>query len=282
VTSDGPVLDHAVINVRTKIDQAADAYRRLGFTLTDRGYHTVGTCNHLAVFQNNYLELLGFEQTKPVQTDLASGPVGLNALAFKYTDTAALQRGLAERGVPAEPSQAFSRPVALKDRTADARFEIIRLRKESSRSGILFFCRHLTPELVWRAEWQNHSNRAIAVVVIVVASTEPAQSADIFLRLAGSDGARAVDDGDGVAVAMGRLLVEVLTADAIRRRFGAASPTSENERMVAVRIQTESLEAAEQVMRMNGVRPINRDAQRIVVDSADAFDTLIEFVSATP
>jgi hypothetical protein len=281
VTSDGSVLDHAVINVRTKIDQAADAYRRLGFTLTDRGYHTIGTCNHLAVFQDNYLELLGLEsEARPVQTDLASGPAGLAALAFKFADAAVLQRDLAEQHLPADPPQAFSRPVALKDRTADARFEIIRLRGEANRMGALFFCRHLTPELVWRAEWQNHSNRGTAVAGIVVASMEPTRSADIFERLSRPDSARPVEGG--VAVAMGGTLIEVLTADAIRWRFGTAVPAIENERMVAIRIQTQSLEAAEQVMRTNGVKPVNREAERIVVDSADAFGTVIEFVSTTP
>jgi hypothetical protein len=219
-------------------------------------------------------------EAKPVQTDLASGPIGLSALAFKYDDTGTLQRTLSERHLPADPPQAFSRPVTLKDGTADARFEIIRLRGDADRMGTFFFCRHLTPELVWRAEWQNHSNRATAVAGIVVASTEPTRSADIFQRLGGPDSARPVEDG--VAVAMGGTLIEVLTADAIRRRFGAAAPASENERMVAVRIRTQSLEAAEQAMRTNGVKPVNREAERIVVDSADAFGTVIEFVSTTP
>jgi hypothetical protein len=31
-------------------------------------------------------------------------------------------------------------------------------------------------------------------------------------------------------------------------------------------------------MRTNGVKPIHKDAQRIVVGSADAFGTVIEFV----
>ena len=36
-----PVLDHAVVNVRDRIDEAAATYARLGFTLTPRGYHTL-------------------------------------------------------------------------------------------------------------------------------------------------------------------------------------------------------------------------------------------------
>jgi len=53
-----PTLDHVVINVRDRIDEGADTFRRLGFTLTPRGYHTLGSMNHLAMFGTDYLELI--------------------------------------------------------------------------------------------------------------------------------------------------------------------------------------------------------------------------------
>ena len=45
-----PTLDHVVINARDRLDEAADTYQRLGFTLTPRGHHSVASMNHLAVF----------------------------------------------------------------------------------------------------------------------------------------------------------------------------------------------------------------------------------------
>ena len=51
-------LDHVVINARDDMDRAADIYRRLGFTLTERGYHSLGSMNHLAMFGTDYLELI--------------------------------------------------------------------------------------------------------------------------------------------------------------------------------------------------------------------------------
>ena len=48
-------LDHVVINARDDMDHAADVYRRLGFTLTERGYHSLGSMNHLAMFGTDYL-----------------------------------------------------------------------------------------------------------------------------------------------------------------------------------------------------------------------------------
>ena len=63
-------LDHVGIAVRD-LERAADLYRRLGFTLAERGYHTqpsarpggaperVGTENHCIMLRRGYLELIG-------------------------------------------------------------------------------------------------------------------------------------------------------------------------------------------------------------------------------
>lgn len=55
-----PILDHVVINVAADLDPATELYGRLGFTLTERGHHMLGSSNNLANFRTNYLELLGF------------------------------------------------------------------------------------------------------------------------------------------------------------------------------------------------------------------------------
>lgn len=274
---DGLLLDHAVVNVRSEIDRAADAYRRLGFSLTDRGYHTLGTCNHLAVFQNDYVELLGYEsEMAPVQTDLISGPIGLSAVAFKCGDTAALQRDLAAREVAIYPPQAFSRPVSLPEGAVDARFEIVRLRGGGNESASLFFCRHLTPQFVWRPEWQDHPNGATALAGIVMASAEPARSAERFARLPGAGGRHTVDGG--VAIPMGGALLEVLAPDAVHHRFGTAATSCEGERLITIRIRTRSLEAAELALRAGGVKPFPLGGKRMVAAAQDAFGVVIEFV----
>lgn len=53
-------VDHCVILVRN-LDGAAERYRRLGFTLSPRGYHSahMGSANHTIMLQHDYFELLG-------------------------------------------------------------------------------------------------------------------------------------------------------------------------------------------------------------------------------
>ncbi len=52
-------LDHTVINVRFDMDRAEGLFRNLGFFLTERGYHSLGSINHLMMFGTDYLELIG-------------------------------------------------------------------------------------------------------------------------------------------------------------------------------------------------------------------------------
>jgi hypothetical protein len=60
VAPPSPIFDHIVIDVRDRIDEAAQRFAQLGFQLTSRGHHTLGSSNHLALFATDYLELLGF------------------------------------------------------------------------------------------------------------------------------------------------------------------------------------------------------------------------------
>lgn len=53
------ILDHIVIYVRFDIEMAEARFSELGFTQTPRGYHSLGSCNHLMMFGNDYLELVG-------------------------------------------------------------------------------------------------------------------------------------------------------------------------------------------------------------------------------
>jgi hypothetical protein len=81
-------VDHAVVNVLQQMDAAVPRFRALGFTLTERGYHSLGSINHLMMFGDDYLELVGIEAgAKTVRREVADGPRGLNGLVFR-TDAA--------------------------------------------------------------------------------------------------------------------------------------------------------------------------------------------------
>src|SRR5262245_65865944 len=100
-------LDHVIINARDDLDHAAGIYRRLGFTLTERGYHSLGSMNHLAMFGTDYLELIAVPKgANSGRMDLLDHPFGLNGLVFGSEDSTATYEALTKVGVPVQPPMA--------------------------------------------------------------------------------------------------------------------------------------------------------------------------------
>ncbi len=248
-----PVLDHAVINVRDGLDAAADLWARLGFTLTPRGHHTLGSSNHLAVLGTDYLELLGV-QPGNARTDVLDWPAGLNGLVFKTYDADATCRTLSAAGLPALPVQAFSRPVDTPEGgTGDAAFRTVRMDREAWPAGRLFFCQHLTPGLVWHDAWRRHANGALGIAGFIIAAEDPAGPAGLLGRVFGADRVSARTGRAGMAAGLAQ--VDVLTPDALAGRLGDAAPPADGraQRMAALVLRTASLDQAAAALRSGGV-----------------------------
>src|SRR5690348_13771355 len=148
-----PTLDHVVVNVRDRIDDGLDTYRRLGFTMTPRGYHTLGSMNHLAILGTEYLELIAAPPGESRRAEILAAPFGLNGLVFGTEDSAAVYAALRAAGVAVEPPLEFSRPVDLGDGSRDATFRTVRLTPGTVPAGRIYFCHHFNRDLVWRDAW---------------------------------------------------------------------------------------------------------------------------------
>ncbi len=274
----GPILDHVVVNVMDGLDAAFRAYEQLGFQLTPRGYHSLGSINHLAVFETDYLELLGYEAGKQGnRAELWRHPPGLTGLVFKGDQLDARHADLKARGVYVDPPNEFTRPVALPDGSRDAHFRVMRTAPEDVQNGRTFFCHHFTPELVWRPAWQAHPNRVTAIAEFVIATQDPARTSAIYERMFGPSLLRPVTGG--VAFSAGVPRVSILTPDAIAARFGlvpALGPEG-SDHMVALVFKTAAPEVTRTVLADNGV-PFAPYADGIVVAAADAAGVIAAFV----
>jgi hypothetical protein len=270
-----PILDHIVIDVRDEIDRAAERFRGLGFQLTPRGQHTLGSQNHLAMFATDYLELLGFGTGGTARAEIQSFPAGLNGLVFKAEDADEIYRHAVAAGLAMLPVQAFSRPVTLAGATRDARFRTARLDPAGVPMGRVYFCEHLTPELVWRAEWQAHPNGAEAIARVVVATPEPERSAALFEALFGGPAVTAA--AGRVTVAAGTARVELVTPAAVAAEFGdaAARPLGRREYLAAAEFRVGSLpQTARALAPTAGLRV---EARRVVVPAAAAGNATLVF-----
>jgi hypothetical protein len=273
MTLPSPVLDHVVIDVRDRIDDAMQRFSSLGFVLTPRGHHTLGSVNHLAMFATDYLELLGFGEGGATRTEIARFPTGLNGLVFKTADADSVHQHAAAAALPVLPVQAFSRPVALGGATHDARFRTTRLDPDKVAMGRVYFCEHQTPDLVWRPEWQAHPNGALAIARVVVATDDPRRTAELFRDLFGGD---AVTERDGRQVmTAGTAQVEFALPNMVAAEFGeaAAEPAGRGEYMAALGIKVRSLHKTEQ--QLSRIPGIKVDPRRLLVPAAGAFNATI-------
>ena len=270
-----PLLDHVVIDVRDHIDEAMSCFSALGFLLTPRGRHTLGSVNHLAMFTTDYLELLGFTEGGSARAEIARFPAGLNGLVFKTVDAEAVHRQAEGAGLPVLPVQSFSRPVALDGTTRDARFRTTRLDPDKITIGRVYFCEHLTPELVWRPEWQAHPNGAYAITRVVVATAYPQRTAVLFRDLFGGD---SVSERDGRQVmTTGAAQVELAPPNVVAAEFAEASaePAGRAEYMAALGVRVRSL--PETARRLSSVPGVRVEPRRVLVPASAAFNTAIVF-----
>ncbi|MGF9761837.1 VOC family protein [Microvirga sp. 0TCS3.31] len=274
-----PTLDHVVINVLDQLDVAVDLYRRLGFQLTERGHHTLGSSNHLAVFGENYLELLGYEPGRQTErADLWKHPLGLTGLVFKTTESLALHTTLTDKGVPVENPAEFSRPVSLPGGTRDAAFRVVRLGSQLIPNGRVFFCHHFTPELVWRDDWRHHPNGVIDIIEFTIAADNPSKTADLYRMIFGSEAVTGVSGGH--ALRAGRATIQFLSSAEVERRFagGAVTTTSQGDRMVALTLRTRSLELVLENLRSGRIAGAHVTSDRIIVPANEAGGVALAFV----
>lgn len=217
-------LDHAILRV-ADLDRAAADFVRLGFTLSPRGRHSLGTENHCLMFGFDYLELLWVPPgvQPPFYADFPVGAEGMTGLALKTDDAVAVRRGWEDTGLDPEPLSEFSRPVVIADGAdvsasviREARFRTVALPAGRTPGGRAFACQHFTPDLVWRAGLRRHANQVTGINKVVIAADDPAAAGLLWGRV--FDVPRHPIPG-GIAINTGAAPIVILTPDALSRQL---------------------------------------------------------------
>ncbi len=275
-------LDHAVISVRDDMDRAETIFRRMGFTLTPRGFHAAGSCNHLMVFERDYLELIGFPPAgQTIRPDLRDAPIGLDGLVLATDDA----RGVYERLRPAFPigePQRLTRMVHLDGASEEARFTTVRLPREALAGGRVYFCQHETPHLVWNKAWLGHGNGARAIEGFTIVVPDPAATAASYAKVLDSLAIRR--DDESITMSMQQATLELTTAASLKRRFGALTGAARDAQgkpraayMAMVTISVADISQTKAVLDEGGFGAIALDADTVAVPAHAAMDCIIAF-----
>ena len=272
-------IDHVVINVLDRLDEAAETYRRLGFALTPRGHHTLGSSNNLAIFGTDYLELLGFEPGRgDTRPELWASPPGLGGLVFKPPADPGFVGDLRALGIAASDPIEFSRLVALPEGPRDASFRVVNI-DDAHAGGRVFFCHHHTPELVWRDEWQHHPNGASGIAEFAKACDDPRAIAAPFARLFGAGAQHPV--AGGLALTAGDARVLFLTAGEVALRYGPTAPLAHigKPRMAALGLHARDISQTRAALRAGAVEGVFEAENRLVVPADQACGLALSFAA---
>jgi hypothetical protein len=196
---------------------------------------------------------------------------------FASEDAAATHAALVAAGIAASPPMQFTRPVALPGGDQDATFRTVHLAGRPSGLGRLYFCQHLTRDLVWRDDWRHHANGTLGIARAVIAAEDPAALGALFATLFGAAAVRPVEGGCSLAAGLSRF--DVLTPRTVAAQFGDAAPDGggRGEYMVALTLRTLSLDQAASALA--GIAGVRHEPGRLVVPAEAAFGTALEFVA---
>ncbi len=180
------MFDHAVLNLHYDLDTGENLFRSLGFNVTPRSYHTLGSMNNLIVFDRNYLELIGLDPSNPnPRKELLDWPVGLNGLVYGSDDIDVTAARLRSAQLPVLEPKSFSRQVTIGGVTSEARFRTVHLDPKYFQASRFYFCEHQTPQLIWNDAFMSHPNSARSLKRLVIVADDFDAQAQSFTRALG-------------------------------------------------------------------------------------------------
>ena len=270
-------IDHVVIAVRD-LDSTQDAFRRMGFTLTPRGHHTLGSQNHCVMFAHDYFELLMVPQRLPGREyyyDYARIGDGLAAVALK-TDNArgAFGELTAAALAPSDPVD-FSRPVQLPEGAKLASFRITQLALEQTPGGQVFLCQHFTLDVVWRPEYAVHPNTATGLAAIAIVTPDVNSTAAAYARLFDVE-ARPIEEG--LLIDSGDTPIAVVNEAALAKKLpGVWISARHPPCMAALFIHVADRDAAERCLRAGGLHPTRMPDGSVALGATEAHGVALVF-----
>jgi len=266
-------LDHVVINAVFEMDRAAKLMSQLGFTVTPRGYHSLGSINHLIMFEGHYLELIGLPMgTDGLRQDILRSPKGLNGLVFQAGDADACRDVLRASGLAALEPQNFSRPVEIGGVEQLARFRTVRTAPELFEAGRVYYCQHYTPELVWHRPWMSHPNGCRGLSELVVVSVELQRNSGLFAKAAQAS-AKGQDNELWAIELDGGFRITLMSPARYRERYGQCSVEASDRRSYFGALVFESADVGR-------VRDLAADmAELRLKDQSNSLAALIPFLN---
>lgn len=197
MTATATTLDHVGV-AGSDLAALAARYERLGFLLTPLARHSgkrtpdgpvvpFGTGNRCVMLGRGYLELIAIVDPGAFSNTLdrfLARYAGIHIIALAVDDEDANLARLKAAHVDIAGVAYLERPVDDADPDGP-RARFARLPLPDAPEGRIQLIRHLTPEAIWQDRFLTHPNGAAALDSVIIAVSQPAETAARFSRLAG-------------------------------------------------------------------------------------------------
>jgi hypothetical protein len=282
-------VDHAAHFV-PRMDAAADALERLGFTLTPFSEQShradpegplvlAGTANRCVMLQRGYLEFLAPTADTPIAGQLRAAIrryVGAHLIAFGTSTPEDDHARLGKAGFAPLPPVDLQREIATESGRETARFTVVRVAPGTMAEGRIQFCRHHTPGLLWQQRWTYHPNRAAALAGVILRVADAQEAAKRYARYTGltaqvSGGVWRMDTARGYLIFADR--------DALHRRLGVVPPVL--PWIAGCLVKSDDLAATGDYLSKAGAPAQALGSQRLLVELPPAVGGILLFESKT-
>ena len=271
-------VDHVVICVHD-LDVAQATYARLGFTLTPRGVHSVGTENHCIMLGADYIELVAvprLHRTTQFYADFLKVGEGLAALALASPSAVHARDQIIAAGFGVTAPTDLTRSVEVDGMSATAAFGLTYLHDGQTPGARTFVCEHRTRELVWRPAFAQHVNGALGLSEITIVDEAPAAAMAPYARLFGPQYAH----GEAAVRPAAGAMLQAARAQQLAARFPNLWISARPDPAVAIlSVQVGDPGALTALLSANGFTPIPLPNGAIAVNALEAHGIALVFHS---
>jgi hypothetical protein len=266
------ILHHVGV-INADLNSLSEKYEKLGFLLTpvsipkiiiepSEGPVSLGIGNRHAIFEDNYLELLGIiDATQWAQTRKDNlGPYnidiplnrfeGLHVMHFGTCHIEHVRDRFCEQNLACSDIKHFERNVQTDTGERTMRARTISFPAELVPEGLVQVAQHDTPDLVFQSQFMAHPNGAVALTEIILCCEDQENVVKKYERLVNHPAVK-IDDSH-YAIDLGCSKITVIDEQCLSKLIPSLIPPA-TPFMAGFVVETIDLQLVRNVLQTNGV-----------------------------
>lgn len=276
------LLDHVGIAV-DDLGKGAEAFEKLGFTLSTRSAHAGrATGNHCAMLERGYIELIGI--TNPSVESSFYAMVeryeGIHIVAFGCDDSSEAARLLRSRHAGIGEPELLERDADFgpeNEETRHAVFRNIYTDPAEFPEARFIFIEHETPDVLWQPHLLSHPNGATELAEVAICASDAAVTAERLSLTLGVPSEEKARDIHALDLRRGRIYV--LSPEVVSKWAPGVDPPAVPS-VVGLGITVSDLEQTKSFLEARGLPYNPHPYPAVWLDPGHGLGAVISFIQS--